>query len=127
MFNQHWWKSKSPHEGISSVLGRLAPELSDRNTRWARYLSVFHNKTISSLTPGSTPTEAAAKNALTGEKRLALNPIRSCVDTLAARIASSKVRPQFLTSTSGPEAWTLRRQARQLQKAVEGEFARGKV
>lgn len=126
-----WWAEKKPDDvaqALAAALQTLQPDIDERNRRLRRHLSQYMNKDCPGWTPGSRIGEDAQwKNYLEGEPHLFLNPARSCVQTLSARIAAQKIRPTFLTSMAGPEAWTRQQQAKSMQKAVEGEWYKGKV
>lgn len=125
----HWWRGEEePHLGIYDVLDRLRSTVDERDARWRRYLSIALNKDVSGWRPGSLPSEEQTwRSFISGARRLYLNPSSNCIATLGSRIASQRIRIQYLTSTSGPGAWKLRNRARKLQKAVEGEWYREDV
>lgn len=127
---KRWWNLKKAevHGEIKNVLSALEGDVSERNARWRRYLSLYLNKDVEGWAPGTGVDETQGwRNALLGEKRLYVNPISNCCHTLAARIASQKIAPQFLTSTNGVDSFGLRETAKKAQKAVQGEWQRENV
>lgn len=133
---ERWWNSDEPHVDMFGVLKSLQEATDTRDKRWARAVSIYLNRGVNGWTPGLIPSEDQTWRTYvasvlgitkTGEKVLYLNPSANCIAALAARIASQKIRPQFMTSTTGTEAWKVRRRARGLQRAVDGEWYRERV
>jgi hypothetical protein len=124
---QHFWKSKTPEESVFNSLSRLEEEINRRESYWKRYLGVYLNHVVTGLHPGDRATSRQAfKNRKKTERRLALNPIKNCIKTLGARIATQRPMVKIQTSTSGPNAWSQKVKARGLEKFILGEWERAK-
>jgi hypothetical protein len=128
---KHYWQQPKGqvHNSLWSTLEGLERNRGERHDRWRRFLSIFMNRDVNGWTPGATTLsrKGKASHFLSGEKRLYMNPAANCVHTLAARIASQKIKPRHLTSTSGPDAWGMKQIAKKLDQAVQGEWYRGDV
>lgn len=122
-----WWKSDNadPHESVDEVLSRLSSDVSARNERWRRYLSLLLNRLVPGFTPGSKIGEADVFKGL--EPLLSLNPVEQVMATLAARISTQLPRVKFLTDTDGPDGWSMKLRAEGYEKFVAGEWYRCKV
>lgn len=126
--HERWWKTKAhqAHVPIVEALRRIEPSVAERNDRWRRYLGELMDATVHGWTPGQLPTSSGFRTPRPNERRLSLNPIESCLSTLASHHASQRIRPRVLTST-GPGRWALREQAEKLEKAILGEWSQSKV
>lgn len=58
------------------------------------------------------------------DRRLTLNVVKSCVDTVVSKMCKDKVKPTFLTSGG---KWIQQQKAKELQKFVDGVFYEGGI
>lgn len=117
-----WWME--PKEDLYlaafAVVNHINANQLYRNSQNLKYARLYQNMALLGLTP-STHNKMVG-NSFTS--RLALNVIKSCVDTAAAKIASNKPRPIFLTENGD---YSLKRKAKYLTKYLEGLFDDAKV
>lgn len=88
-----------------------------RETNNIRYARLYHNMEMVSLRAGMFARTASS--GVNVANRVTLNVIKSCVDTVASKIAKNKPRPMFLTADG---SWALQRKAKLLTKYLEGLF-----
>lgn len=124
---EHWSQQQNPHDGIYTTLRGLQSAIEQRDTKWKRYIELFTNQPAPGWNPGQVPGETEWRNFRRKEKKLKVNPIASVVQTLAARIGGQKIKTRRMTSTSSGDIHSLRKQARLMDKAVQGEWFAGKV
>ncbi len=94
--------------------------LSWRRDRWETALSLCMEQTISSLRPGDQRDEIFGDDW----EPLSINAVESVVETLHARMTSSQIKPQFVTSGAG---YGMRRAAQRAGEFLEGAFYSGGV
>jgi hypothetical protein len=88
-----------------------------------RNMRLYSNKELGSLnianyiTNVGSGSDASSQNQTNAANRVSLNVIKSCVDTLCAKIAKNKIKVQFLTSGGTLEQQT---RGRQLTKFMFG-------
>src|ERR1035437_6194249 len=117
-----WWLEPKEDIYLSAfaVVNHINANQLYRNSQNLKYARLYQNMALLGLTP-STHNKMVG-NSFTS--RLALNVIKSCVDTAAAKIASNKPRPIFLTENGD---YSLKRRAKYLTKYLEGLFDDAKV
>ncbi len=123
---EFWQEKKNPHLPIFAHLGALEKDLALRNILYLRHLSSYLGKPITGLRPGQMRRTDPMRRARLQEQALKLNPAEGCGSALAARIASQRPRASFLTSSKGPDSWSLMRRAEDLEKYVDAEWRAGK-
>lgn len=128
MKTPHFWKAdQNPHEQVFSRFRSLSKAIQARNLRWQRWMKQYLGRAVTTgFTPGEISVEEAFKRVRGEEKELKLNPSENCLSALSARIASQRPRASFLVSSKGPDAWTLKRDALNMEKFVAGEWRRGR-
>jgi hypothetical protein len=109
-------------EKVSIALAQIRDDHEEITDRYLRWLHLYSNREYSGFGPGDT--RQVLRLLMETRKRIKLNVIQSCVDTLAAKICAQKPRPQFLTSGGD---WSEMRKARGLEKFVEGVFYQSKI
>jgi hypothetical protein len=116
-----WWQETDP-ETRSSALIKMATALEDnsveRHQANLRHARLYENVELDTLT-GVDYAQALIRQALYGTGIVRLNVIAACIDTLAAKIAKNKPRPNFITSGG---SWNMQRKARALDKFMRGLF-----
>jgi len=130
---KHWWiddEESEPHNGIANVLMTLQTDTDRRHQKFRRYLHIYLNKNVTGWGPGSETDDnedGLWGETPSGEPWSYINPIRSCIETLASRYGAHKIKPKFLTDTTSSDAASLRKQAQLIEKAVMGEWSAGQV
>lgn len=83
-----------------------------------RHMRLYLNEDLASLSySGLVTASASAYGAASGKSRLSVNVVKSCIDTLVAKIAKSKIKPTFLTDKGSFEKQT---EAKKLNQFVSG-------
>lgn len=121
-----WQAEKAPHEHVWSMVRRLEQDTQARERRWKRYLSILLNKTVAGLHPGESSRPEGSAPSRRTERRLALNPIRHCLYTIGARIASQRPGVEILVDTDGPEGYMRRLQAERMSRTIIGAWDKAK-
>jgi hypothetical protein len=129
---RRWWDTEDGevHEHIASVLGVLREETEIRHRKFRRFLHIYSNKRITGWLPGSSSDgddSGLWGQTPSGEPWSYINPIRSCVETLASRFGAHKIKPKILTDCDTSNITSLRKQAGMIERAVQGEWAEGCV
>src|ERR1035437_7503797 len=117
-----WWLEPKADlfRAAFAVVNHINSNQMYRNSQNLRYARLYQNMALLGLNPATY--NKSVGNALTS--RLALNVIKSCVDTAASKIASNKPRPIFLTENGD---FSLKRKAKYLTKYLEGLFDSSKA
>jgi hypothetical protein len=115
--SSRWWLvDKDVHNHAFAVAQRIDKDSSFRRNMNLRYARLYANRELMGLGVG-----LYAKASQVGQARgVTLNIIKSCVDAAAAKIASARPRPRFLTSGGD---WKLQAKAKKLTKFMDGLFA----
>lgn len=122
---QFWWLAKDGECGALAMEAARAVEasaslLEEANLRHAR---LYENVELAVNGRAMTP-EAIVRQALISSGLVSLNVVASAIDTLAAKIAKNKPRPNFVTSGG---SWKHQRMARKLDKWCRGLFYETKI
>lgn len=113
-----WWnQSKSEaHEGVFGAVAFLDKNQNYVSQDFLRYAKLYGNADILGL----TSTNYSRVDSSIGQVgRLTLNVIKSCCDTITAKIAKNKPRPYFLTDGGD---YSLQKKAKLLTQFVDGMF-----
>lgn len=116
-----WWKEEDPEErvnGLIDMANGLEANSAERQQANLRHARLFENVELDTLT-GADYASALIRQALHGAGVVRLNVIAACIDTLGAKVAKNKPRPNFLTSGA---SWKMQRKARNLDKFMRGLF-----
>lgn len=125
--NRAWWmgsllgKESDPETRCSAFISdceRVKSNSQEREQANIRHARLYENVEINSLTTSDYAT-AVVRQAILGMGVMTLNVVAACVDTLAAKVAKNKPRPEFLTSGG---SWKAQRKARKLDRWVRGFF-----
>jgi hypothetical protein len=117
---QHWSQAdpRDYHTHLSALLARLEQQHAARRADWLRYARLYTRRDIQAFRAmrgtARAVTAPAARRAT-----LSLNVVKSCIDTVAAKIAKSRPKAMFLTSGAD---YKLREAAKGLTKFVGGVF-----
>lgn len=103
--------------GLIQEIERDSSVLSD-NTR--RLISAYEYGTMAADSVSGSPTRDFPLN----EGDLYFNIARNFVETKAAKLCKSRIRPMVMTDGAG---YLARRRSRMVDKAIEGEFQRCKI
>ena len=114
--NPRWWEEEALHEHAFAVAQRIDKDQSYRRAMNLRYARLYANRDLVGLGVGLYSKASQISQA----KGVTLNIIKSCVDAAAAKIASARPRPRFLTSGGD---WKLQSKAKKLTKFMDGLFA----
>lgn len=132
--NKYWWRydrSEEPHDAIFEALNNLRASIDERNMMHQKFYEIFMNRPVENYYPsGPMNVPRDMKDIVKTKKRemqIFINAIESCVSTLAARIASQRPKPKFLTSLDGPDMWEMGMKAEQLEKFVIGTWVKERV
>lgn len=117
-----WWSlpTGKVHEGVTDAVNAIQASSINRSTQLDRWSELYDGRLLSTENNRDRPSVPRIPRA----GRLAVNVIKSCVDTAAAKIAKNVPRPLFLTSEGD---WSLQRKAKWLTRYVEGTFYDSKV
>lgn len=115
-----WWEMDEDEmgQGICDVGENLDQNSADRTASFIRHARLYENCELDSLA-GRDYATAIVRQIITGAGLMTFNVTAACVDTLAAKIAKNKPRPNFLTSGG---AWDMQIKARNLDKFMRGLF-----
>ncbi len=120
-----WWEL--PEDEVSHSVMAVADTLknsgSERLQANIRFARLYENLDLDNL-DGMDYASASARMALLGAGLMSLNVAAACVDTLAAKIAKNRPRPNFLTSGA---SWDSQMKARLLDKWCRGYFYEAKI
>lgn len=120
--NAQWWDrggdgvaSEDAHAQVFAALSYWDDHQSQIHNAHLLHARLYGNAEIVGFR-GSEYTKATAR---TRKWSVAFNIIKSVCDTISARIAKNKPRPQFLSKGGD---WTLQQRAKRLSKFCEGVF-----
>lgn len=121
--NNRWWtlKDDTLFQSVWQVVKKTSENQSARSLNHIRYARLYHNVENYSLQPWATPRQIPNDALLSS--RVTLNVVKSCVDTVASKIAKNRPKPQFLTSDGD---YSLQTKAKNLTQFIEGLFYSGK-
>jgi hypothetical protein len=109
-----WWREDEPHNAVYQMVRRLRRQQSDRVADLLTNYCLYDDWPATGFSP-SDYTVTRTKS----DKKMTVNVIRSCVDTVRAEVIQSRPRPMFLTT--GGE-WSERKKGERLGQFVEGVF-----
>jgi hypothetical protein len=112
-----WWKEADSHLAIKAIMKNFQTYQNARSTANLRHARLYGNAEIAGL--AATDYFRTGGNNPTLSSRLTLNVIKSCIDTVASKIAKHKPRPNFLTDGGD---WSLQRKAKKLNSFIQGVF-----
>lgn len=120
-----WWEHSGEElAGAVSAVGESlennAASRREMNLRWAR---MYENSDIDAFGSGGL-SSALVRQAVLGRGLVTYNVVAACIDTLAAKVAKNRPRPNFLTSGG---SWVAQQKARALDKWAKGLFYETKV
>lgn len=118
-----WWTAEDVdlYQSVFAVVNGIETNDTSRSLNNLRFARLYANTDIPALTPfmySKLSADGFLKN------RVTLNVIKSCIDTVAAQIASSKPRPMFLTSDGD---WSQQKRAEKLTAYMDGVFDEAKI
>lgn len=118
-----WWNlsKEEAHEGVFSAVEFLNKNQSYVNDDFLRYAKLYGNADILGLT---ATNYSRVDQSIRSMSRLTLNIVKSCCDTVTAKIAKNKPRAYFLTDG---EDYSVQRKAKNLTKFVDGMFYHTKM
>lgn len=118
-----WWNlsKEEAHEGVFSAVAFLDKNQSYVNDDFLRYAKLYGNADILGLT---ATNYSRVDQSIRSQSRLTLNVIKSCCDTVTAKIAKNKPRSFFLTDG---EDYSIQRKAKLLTKFTDGMFYHTKL
>lgn len=113
-----WWllPKEQTHESVFATVAAMDKTQSWLEQHYLDMARLYGNADILGLNASSYYRTSPEYNST---KRLTYNIIKSCIDTVAAKIAKNKPKPMFLTDGGD---WSLQRRAKQLTKFNEGAF-----
>src|SRR5882672_4998414 len=117
--SNRWWtlpKSEMA-QAIVAVVNSLAQADSRRQTQFQISARLYGNANLMGINGLTFSKIAASTNAL--KDRISYNVIKSCVDTVTAKMVKNKPKPLFLTSGGN---WKMQRRAEKLSKFIDGIF-----
>lgn len=121
--SSRWWNEKDTdmYKHVFGSVLNLETRQNYRTLQNIKNARLYANLEILGVYSGIyTP----ATNDYLLPNRLTLNVIKSCIDTVASKIAKAKPRPLFLTEGGD---WKMQRKAKNLTQFIDGAFDAGKV
>lgn len=120
---QNWWhlEPNESHKGVFRVVQAIKQVQSYRFMQQLRFARLYSNMEMMGFPFGfysRTLLDMAPEN------RVTYNVIKSCVDTVASKIAKSKPRPIFLTTDGNYEQ---QQRAKKMTKYLDGAFDMAEV
>jgi hypothetical protein len=117
--NPFWWEvdENQIHEHLFPLVQQTEARQSYRRVQNYRHASLYSNFEIRNLQLGLYNTQAA--RGVQNRSRVTLNVVKSCIDTVASKIA--KTKPKVLFLTEGGD-FKLKRKAELLTAYVEAKF-----
>lgn len=118
----YWWKETVPADRATQVIkaaGQLKDDSEDRSQANLRHARLYGNFDATGF--GSRDY---TKSASAPQNKIALNIVAACIDTLEAKIAKNKPRPNFLTDGG---SFREAQRAKALDKFTRGLFYEGKI
>jgi hypothetical protein len=113
-----WWTADA--EKIPGTIFSLSKEFaraqSQRLSSLERWFRLYNNSPARGVLPGNY---YRTDYGVSRQNRLTINVVKSCIDTLHAKIGKNRVRTLFLTSGG---SWSEQKKAKQLQKFTDGLF-----
>lgn len=121
--DKRWWREPEAdvHQAVYAVVSLLRDQQSAREAMNLRHARLYGNLPILGL---NASLYSQVETNTRKFPRLALNIVKSCCNSVTAKIAKSKPRPMFLTSDGD---WSQKRRAKGLTKFVEGAFYEGQL
>lgn len=116
--DERWWllPEEDQFKSIQQIVKAIQARQIYRSTQNIRHARLYANLDIMSL---SSNVFSNAAIDIDINNKMALNVVKSCIDTAASKIAKMRPRPIFLTEDGD---WALQRKAKQLTKFVDGSF-----
>lgn len=113
-----WWTlpEAEQYQSVQAVHKNIMTKQSYRTVQNLRHARLYANLDILNL---STNIFATSSYDLELQNKLALNVVRSCIDTAASKIAKLRPRPIFLTEDGD---WEMQNKAELLTKFIDGTF-----
>ncbi|HET7378715.1 MAG TPA: hypothetical protein VFJ24_01615 [Gaiellales bacterium] len=113
-----WWEADDPGHAMASAAKRIYELQSFRYFQTAIHQRLYENQPTPRFGALSRPSPPPLTSSVFGN-RVTLNVIKSCIDSVAAKIAKNKPRIEFVTSGGN---WAQQERAKQLSKWVDGIF-----
>lgn len=123
IFSNTWWckEEMEPHGPIFQTIRDLETRGSEHRLSMRKHLGLYMNSEVNDL----NSVVGSRMKPLFGESELLnLNVIKSCIDTVAAKIASHHPRPMFTTEDGEHRD---REKARGLERWTDGLFYRERL
>lgn len=125
----HWYMcpENNVHESLMAVIRYI-----DSNQQYRQQINARSMRLYGNLDQGYSgflmftdfTKMSSGRTSSLRTPRVALNVIKSCIDTIVSKFAKDKIKPTFLTSGGD---WALQQQAKRLEKFVAGVFYEGDV
>lgn len=113
--SHRWWLQDEPHLHIFANIKAIESNQAYRKTSNLRFFRLYANKEILGFASGIYSRTSATD---TVTNRVTLNVVRSCTDSIVAKIAKNRPRPIFLTEGE----FSLKQRAKKLTKYIDGAF-----
>jgi hypothetical protein len=125
-YQKRWWLASDSDmpDAVVATIKMLADFSKERQRQYQYSVSnrLYGNQDLMGVT-GLSTTKMADLSSGT-RNRITYNVVQSALDTLAAKITKNKPKPMFLTSGGN---YKLQKQAKKLEKFVDGVFYENKV
>jgi hypothetical protein len=117
-YDVQWWKApaSSIHEHIFPIIKVIQQNQQMAFDDYVDFARIYGNVDMVGMGPNSY---SRTNPDFTHTKRITYNVVKSCIDTVAAKISKNKPRPQFLTDGGD---YSLQQKAKKLTKFCEGAF-----
>lgn len=118
-FKNKWWNEDTErlYKDVNAIVRKIEEAQVYRRTANLRHARLYHNLELLGFNPSqhSRVQEFPLLN-----NRVTLNIAKSCVDTLASKIAKNRPRPMFLTIDGD---WNMQTKAKKLTQYIDGLFS----
>lgn len=124
---RRWWTVADEQEmgrAAWAMAETIFQNQSDRQLEYQAYAQMYSYREYSGVTPTLRGLRGMLSNRRTLTNRIALNVVKACTDTAAAKIASNRPRPMFLTVDGD---WAMKQRAEKLTQYLDGVFEETKI
>lgn len=114
MSTEYWWEATADdlHKKVTTAVEKIDEQQQYRRTAYKKFLGLYENRKVAGLDSTSFTEKKRTK-------RLRINIVASCIDTLVAMIMTNKTRP--VHNTIGGD-YKIQRKGENLTRFSDGQF-----